>query len=986
MGQFRIKNIDQGLVDEWVYRLNDEGSQIGDDIDARDANSLAESLIDTQDLVLKTSVLAANAILKSGSGIAERLTLLEGVAGKAGLQDIYQNGSMISILSGQPLVLGAREEVRLDDAGNLSFRPETMRIKGSGVSYLELSNSSVHSTLGNLLIGAMSPGQTLTLQSAGSLEFKDNYLNDTITLSESGQQALDTASQSLVGAINELKSSAFNVSFQAVYDQSNPPKAITTLVNGPITFEDSNPNSLADTFKVIGNQTVTKKLEAKELKIGAGTTISEEGGISTAGVVAAGSGLETSHIDSGIQDLRLTDKRLSILLSDGMISELLTNSESIVGAINEIKGNVDSVGGAQTYFGVEHEAASGRHGVITTKAGLGEDASPRIQVKDQNGNSKCIITGAGNIYASDLNVGGINLLERLLSLDTHLSDDGSSHSAVAAHFSGANPHNVVKSFLGLAGEINMASPDGSIVITPSGGTINIQAKEETDMQDSYGRLAEKEISLETSKGLAFKDSGSDQVILMLRNLGILLNRNLNFEFNGATIDATSDLRIAPTAKLYLTSVEDNVEIAATAPLKTTVIQGVNFSQEGAGSIDETLGESILGALGTVARNHSRVAESTLLTPLSPGQAVIFDQAGLNWLPLSDVHPCNEYSTLWYHSISNTPSVAYKSMNPNDTGAFLTSSISTFDLGEGSEPWEEGQDLYISQKGRAEFSMTDFSQLVSGDRITIDPAGMGKQLTALTTAPVAVAGEFLIQTSSTSDKVNSDETMKNLANVLNNKLFMSLEGEKLDMKGAIDGVSASSVLELSSKLVLGNTVTITPHIDAGGAEVTLTAIANGNSPMWLEFELGRTQEETAKNLAKAISRTSFNGNMERTLDGHRCLAEQQGKSIFLDWFMPGETGEETVVSVSTPDITVFPFTGGSLTVRLYRQDLKGSIIPVETTNSGAFSVSDISMDESESQYMMGRVIESMDRKMRNEKKIKVGRILELSGNYAEVKIG
>ena len=34
MSQFRIKNIDQGIPDEWVFRLNNMGSQVGDDIDA----------------------------------------------------------------------------------------------------------------------------------------------------------------------------------------------------------------------------------------------------------------------------------------------------------------------------------------------------------------------------------------------------------------------------------------------------------------------------------------------------------------------------------------------------------------------------------------------------------------------------------------------------------------------------------------------------------------------------------------------------------------------------------------------------------------------------------------------------------------------------------------------------------------------------------------------------------------------------------------
>lgn len=56
MSTFRIENIDKGLVDEWIDRINDEGSQIGDDV-AEDVNDLAAGIKATQEALLKTSVL-----------------------------------------------------------------------------------------------------------------------------------------------------------------------------------------------------------------------------------------------------------------------------------------------------------------------------------------------------------------------------------------------------------------------------------------------------------------------------------------------------------------------------------------------------------------------------------------------------------------------------------------------------------------------------------------------------------------------------------------------------------------------------------------------------------------------------------------------------------------------------------------------------------------------------------------------------------------
>jgi hypothetical protein len=48
LSQFRIKKIDTGEIDEWSFRINDQGVIIGDDVVAEDPNELAQAVSDTQ--------------------------------------------------------------------------------------------------------------------------------------------------------------------------------------------------------------------------------------------------------------------------------------------------------------------------------------------------------------------------------------------------------------------------------------------------------------------------------------------------------------------------------------------------------------------------------------------------------------------------------------------------------------------------------------------------------------------------------------------------------------------------------------------------------------------------------------------------------------------------------------------------------------------------------------------------------------------------
>jgi hypothetical protein len=988
MSQFRIKHIDQGQVDEWVARLNDSGIQLGDDIDARDPNELSEALIDTQEVLLKTSVLAANQILNPTSGIAERLTILESTAGQATIQDAYQNGSSISLLSGRPLVFGVREEFRLDDAGNLSFNPVTMRVKGSGAAYLEFANDKVSSTLGDLFLGVSSPGFNLTTRSAGEFYLQDVYLNNPITLSESGDSSLATVSQSIIGAINELKSSAFNVTFQSVYDQSNPTKIITNLSLGPLIVEDGNATSLGDAFRVIGNQTITKKLTINEVQIGSNLSVADGIGLSTVDPIQSAVEVKTPLVNAGINDLRLQDKRLSVLLTENGDSSLDTNSGSIIGALNELKGDITNVGGTLSLFDNEHDSSTGAHKIITTKADLGDNALKRIIVKDQTDTERFSITGEGSVFAESLSLSGLNVGALLVLLNNHLADDGTSHAAVQSHLLDSNPHDTVKSLLGLSGVLNLASPGGTVSISNSASTINIDTIDISTLQTSYDLLGTKEVSLLTASGLSFLDLDSSELIMMLRDPGVLFNRNINMEFAEAEINATTNLKIIPTTELELNSATEDVIITSENAVKTTIIQGIAFSEPAVTTIDPLMGVSILGTIRNLEDSIYEEKTYTMATEVLKGETVYFDSLGLSWLPITDIHPANIFqaSCDFFHHNNSQMMVAAVQTVPGAATPFQHSGVILADIGAGNVPWEAGQDLYLAKKGYSTFKVEDISLVSDLDTISIFPLGLNKIITATTGVPDASLGSFKIESGSASSNINTDKTRDNIISLINNNSFNNIPSLELDARGAVDGEFARGALTVDTQLSSGDIVQLQCHVDSGGLTTSLTAVAVNAAPGWLEFAVGITKEETANNIAKAVNRTTIFGAENQSVVGHYCTAESSGVSATISWYQPGLTGRETAIVVSTPNITTAPFQGGTSELRMYRQDISIDVIPMTSSNPTGISATDISPCESVSQYIMKSEILSAARNTRNEQKIKVGSILSVSGNLAKIRVG
>ncbi|MDD3412441.1 MAG: hypothetical protein PHY47_00410 [Lachnospiraceae bacterium] len=981
MSQFRIKHIDQGLKDEWVYRKNEDGIQLGDDIDARDPNELAEAIEDIQDVLLKTSSLSAAAILSPTSGIAERLTILENTAGEATLQDIYENGNNISVLSGRPLILGAREEIKIDETGNLSFKPTTMRIRGTGTAYLELSNQSVFTSLGDLLVGAVSPGTNLTLRAGGVMAFQDNYLTTPITLSQSGASQLATASQSIIGAINELKTSTFSVSLQAVYNQSTPPKIATNITSGPIIFEDPNAMSLNDVLRIVGNSSVTKKLTVGSLKIGANTNIDDTNGLITSSKIKTTAEIQTTKLNAELNELMFQDKRINLNLSENGHGTLNTNNGSIIGAINELKSNIDSVGGAINTYDQEHVASTGEHGIITTQASIGQNTIKRLIVKNQTGNETFSVTGEGKITADNITISGMDLLAMLQLLDEHLSDDGTAHSALASHLSASNPHNTVRRLMNLSGDISFASPDGSISISSSGNIVNFSVEDSSTLQSVYDKATSKVMNLNNS-GLIFTDQISASEILIIKNDEILPKRNIHFNDSSNEIKSANELTLRANNNLRLYSNTQDI-LLETLPTKSIKLQSVSFDEEAIKVLPRLEGSSLLGNLKKIDDDKSREATNSLNQTIIKGTSVCLDESGKTWLPISDMHPANEFINLFHFNNSSKLIVAAENINPGSTGKFYKSGMVLADIGTGYGDWEANADLYIARKGYSEIEILDFSQMLDGQTITINTS-TPQIIKGVTGVPDILAGEYQIDTALDS-YIGADAIRNSIVGLINNEMYSSQQGlEKF--RAGIDGESARASIVINQMMTPGQFIEIDPEITLVGEKVRLTAVAESATIITpTQFRIGYTIEETAYNLAEAINSTVFYADNDQLIPGHYCFAEAVGSVVRIRWYLPGWTSRNITIVSDSPDVTVNPFLGGTVKLRIYRQDIGGAVIPVINSNLSAMTSTDIKEDETSSQYIIESRMLGRNRKVANETKIKVGTIEEVSGNNVKFKV-
>lgn len=929
MSQFRIKNIDQAQPDEWVYKINDGISIIGDDIDARDPNELADAIRDTQTILLKTSTLSPANILKANSGIAERISILEAISGNSSLQDMYLNGSTISLIASRPLVFGTREEIRLDDSGNLSFKPVTMKVKGSGFTTLDLTNISVTTSLGDLLVGAISPGSKLTLKSENYIYLKDVFLTNPVTISEPGNPALSTTSQSLVGAINELKASSFNTSLQAVYGQSSPPKLVTNTTQGGLIVEDASPTSTSDTFRVVGNLNATRKAKVGDLKVGGNTTIADTAGYISSDPIKSSNKVETPLLSSGLNELIIQDKRVSFPFSDASVTDLSTSKKNIIGAINELKTDITTIGNTTSLFANQHDAVTGFHKIITTQAESGNNSAKRISVRNQFGVETFSITGLGDLISNSAVIGGLNIVNLLNNSTSHLADDGTSHSAFAAHIAASNPHNNVKTLQGLSGSVSISSSDSSLSVSTAGNSIDIKQNSITNLQNVYDNTAAaKELNL-TANGLTFKDTTSGDSLVTFRLADIAFRKDINFQQTLAKIKSLATLIIEPISDLTLTSTTGDVIIKATLPSKGVKIQDVNFSESGATTINPILGSSVLSGLKKVSDNISLSLVNQFGYDIDFVFPFFVDAYDRICPHIADLHPANEYlpaqvDFFW----PNKGAVYYPATTvpASTTGVFYSSGThnlkATSSTSLNSSTFIKGSRLYPLRLSYADFTITSSATIADHDEIIIG----NKTLTASTlVVPTVADGEFkLNQDIAIPQELRTEKTRDNIIGTINDVSYDLNSGEfgaPTYLRAGIWGTAPSRTININAALTEGQSFTITIPASLTTEAVTTTFVAKLLPTVWTDFQLSTTIAGTAFNLAETINKTMFKAPLVTSTNGHRCKAIVNGSSIKLEWYKPGFAGRLVNTSSSTISIGDVGFlTGGTCQLRVYELNL------------------------------------------------------------------
>ena len=911
MSQFRIKNIDNFIPDEWVYKLNDGTNVVGDDIDARDPNELADAIFDTQTLLLKVSTLPSNTIIKPNSGLAERITILEAIAGNSTLQDIYSNGNIISVLPSKPLIFGTREEFKLDDSGNLSFKPVTMKIRGSGFQTLDLTNYSITTSLGDLLVGATSPGAKLTLRAEENLYLKDIFLTNPVTLSEPGNAALITTSQSIIGAINELKTSSFSTSLQDVYAQSTPPKLITNVTQGAVVIEDPNNSSTADALRVAGILNVTKKAKVGDLKVGINTTIADTTGYVSSDPIKTTNRVETPTVTSGSSELTLTDRRVSFPFSDNSVSGLLTNRKSVIGAINELKTDITTVGGASILFGAQHDATTGFHKIITTQAEAGQNAIKRITVKNQAGTDTFSVSGAGEVIAASATIGGLSVVSLLNDLLSHLTDDGTSHSALASHLLESNPHNTVKSIMGMSGNVNVNSLNSNIEVTSSGNAVNLKFINNINLQEVYNNLTGSKILTLGSNGLIFNNNSSAQV-MKLDVENILLSKDLLLGSATYQVTGSGSVTITSQDELTLSSANEDIIIKTLDSSKKVIIQDVDFSEPGATEIPAILGNSIIGALKKIGEDFIVSLENNTEVDMVNPYPYFSDNQGVACPYIANLHPANEFLDTqvdFFWANKGSLYYPYQVVPAEEGGNFISSGrhlIQATTNPTVPSTFSVGKKLYPITLSYADLTLTDINLMTDNMKINI---GSDIELTGKTGTAIISSGQFKIETTG-NNNIKLDRTRNNIINLINSSDYIQTGAR---IKAGIWGIAPKAYITIDpSGVSTGVSFQINGSGILGVGSITFNA---SSAPAAINDFLASTVPEiVAESLAEAINKTTFRG-ISIGSNGHYCKATAKGSIVVIEYYMPGVSGELVTFSSGT-GITTTPMIGGQCSLRIY----------------------------------------------------------------------
>ncbi|RLC96849.1 MAG: hypothetical protein DRI46_13470, partial [Chloroflexi bacterium] len=644
MSQFRIKKIDTGLIDEWVFRINDDGAIPGDDIVAQDPNELAQSVSDTQHEILKTGTYSPALLIHATEGALSRIKTIEDTFGTTTLQDSYDNGRFISVAPGRPLALGALGEFELDSSGNLKINTNTFKVT-NGINDMLLSEFGVQATNSDLIFGT-SGTRTTTVQAGTDLFLDDGYLLAAVPLSETGQTALITTAQSLVGAINEISGGFTATDLQQIYDQSAPATITTSFGGGPINFINGSGNPNTPALIINGGISTVDFLDADKLTIGPGAvvniTIDSDGSIDALADIETATKLISPRLENTAGDITFLDSRGTTTLSEIGESSLNTVKQSLFGSINEVDTLASQNALSLAALDIEHDLTTGVHEIINTQSALGSEATSRLNIKDGGGVTQVSMNALGEITAEELMLGIYDVVSELAANAAHRLDDGSSHSAVAAHFAALNPHSTVKSLAkfgdtALSGIVTISEGPG-ITLTRSGQDIEIATSAGNTLQSVYDAQINGILNLDTAGGkdLIYRDSTS-ALIMSLDDLLVTINKNIAISNAGATMSASADLSILSALDLGLGSTAGDVNITAPALGKVVSLEGIPVSDGTVVPImDPSLSQDIVGGLNDLAGNHYTAIENATGVTVAKGTAVILRNDNKFWIPYPDV--------------------------------------------------------------------------------------------------------------------------------------------------------------------------------------------------------------------------------------------------------------------------------------------------------------------------------------------------------------
>ena len=987
MSQFRIKQIDLGLVDDWINRVNDDGADLGDDIVAEDPNDLAAAIQDTQQELLKASVYAPSDLLDSASGLFERVKLLEDTFGDTTLQDAYDNGNFINLTPGRNLILGGGGVIEIDPLNNVIFRPNNMQII-SGPQSLNLAYDGIRSTTTNLTFGTTGTTRDTTLIAGRDTFLKDGNLNNPVRLSETGTNSLATSSQSIIGAINEVSNIFNTVNLQQVYDQSSPPRITTSQSSGPLEVFNGSGSSSTPALRTQGNVRANGDMKSDTISVGVGSattlTIASNGSVDTPGSIRTTDRVITRDVESDVGALTLSDAFGEADLTSFDDQDLNTTKQTIFGAINELHQVSQQNTATTGAFAAQHNSATGQHGIITTQSSSSANNSQnRFTVRNAAGADTFFIDGNGQATAQNLLLQAYNLLSELQSNEAHRQGSGMDHSAVADHIADPNPHDTVKSVAaegqaGVSGDIVLI-PGGGIGIAQDGTDITISSVATASLQGVYDGSPNGDIVTASGKNLNILNEQSFPLLQFTQDDSRFLS---DIVMDGANITAVSTLNLLAPQFLNIEADAGVVDISSGSG--GTIIDGVDFSSNGDGSILDFLQSNLLDAFerGELDKydyyyRENLQGDNELITGrlnssekiLVKGTAVniaIEDEEKPLWTPISEIDfSTSSASFAGWHGVLDEDAAPGEVARIKLSGVIEDAYIGQTEEGQ----FEIGDVLYICRGNRSTVKIEDISQLNNGDSVTFDSGGANLTYTAVTS--VLGPRQFEIQSGGT--EVATERTLQELGFTINDK--ESQDGQGVSVHALFGGEKAKAVARLTSAGTVGDTFTITPHPDidqdANHQETTFTAVSYGNKTQPTEYEIGFSKEHTAANLANAI-RDTFN-------PGHFHDAVAYGDVVIIEFYLPSYIANLNTIATTSSDIQIeSQFEGGSLELRVYTIDRTENGLTCSTSNAAAVSITNFTDNENgESQYL--REEEILDRSRVStdlDKPIKVARVLDI----------